>query len=92
MSKMYYVSYETAKEKLNLASENENSDRISLAYCNQFVKDALEEAGANDAEKDKYLETIVLKVFEKMQDNQTEQREVEMVGMYEAVKDALVWV
>lgn len=89
---MYYVSYETAKEKLCLSPENENSDRISLAYCNQFVKDALEEAGINDAQKDKYLDTIVLKVFEKVQNSQSEQREVEMVGVYEAVKDALVWV
>lgn len=93
MSKLYYVSYETAKQKLNLLDQNESADRINLAYCNQLVKDAIDDAGVNDTEKQKYLEAIVLKVFAKIDRNDEThaRREVEMAGVYEAVKDAVVW-
>lgn len=91
MSKMYYVSYETAKEKLNLFSENEFSDRITLSYCNQLVKDAITDEGIDDSENEKYIEAIVLKIFNTIQTKKNNQLEVEMVGVYEAVKDALVW-
>lgn len=91
MSKMYYVSYETAKNKLNLSTENENSDRITLAYCNQLVKDAMTDQEIDDSENETYIEAIVLKVFNTIQEKQNNQLEAEMVGVYEAVKDALVW-
>lgn len=93
MSKLYYVSYETAKQKLNLSEKNECADRINLAYCNQLVKDAIDEAGVSDSEKQKYLEAIVLKLFNKCDagDETHARREAEMVGVYEAVKDAVIW-
>lgn len=91
MSKMYYVSYETAKEKLNLFSENEFSDRITLSYCNQLVKDAITDEGIDDSENEKYIEAIVLKIFNTIQTKKNNQLEAEMAGVYEAVKDALVW-
>ncbi len=93
MSKLYYVSYETAKQKLNLLDQDECADRINLAYCNQLVKDAIDDAGVSDSEKQKYLEAIVLKIFNKIDRNDEThaRREIEMSGVYEAVKDAVVW-
>lgn len=91
MSKMYYVSYETAKEKLNLNSENENDDRISLAFCNQLVKDAIEDAGVPTEKKQEFLEAIVLNVYKKYQEHER-QNETQLVETFNAVKDALVWM
>lgn len=89
MNKMYYVSYETAKEKLNLLPQNESQDRISLMYCNQLVKNAIEEVGIDEAEKSKYLETIVLRTFSKAN---AEQKELELAEVFEAVKDCVMVV
>lgn len=89
MNKMYYVSYETAKEKLNLLPQNESQDRISLMFCNQLVKNAIEEMGIDDSDKSKYLETIVLRTFNKT--NST-QKELEVAEIFEAVKDCVMVV
>ena len=89
MSKMYYVSYETAKEKLKLLPQNESQDRISLMFCNQLVKNAIEEMGIDDSDKSKYLETIVLRTFNKT--NST-QKELEVAEVFEAVKDCVMVV
>lgn len=91
MSKMYYVSYETAKEQLNLISEEEAQDRMSLAMCNQLVKNALEDVDSTADEKQKSLEAIVLRAFNKYKSYKA-CNERELVEIYSAIKDTLVWV
>lgn len=89
MSKMYYISYETAKQQLELAPENEAQDRIILVLCNQLVKDALEDINFPVENKQKFLESIVLKVYERYRSYET-CNEKQLVEIYSEVKELLV--
>jgi len=96
MATTVYLNYEDLKNRLNLAKETENDDRITVLFCNNIVNSIVNSKGIEVSAHNKAcVEQLVMNIFlkvKKMEDiknGQSQMSEVQMMDLFEAVEETV---